>query len=85
MFRAERVRPAAEVSANSSWLQGIKGPHHMDDDDDVIMLTPSIVLACMQHILQELKLPKINLLLIHWPTAFKKTGGELFPKDDKGK
>ena len=40
----------------------------------------------LQRILRELKLPKINQLLIHWPTAFKKTDGEaLWPKDKDGK
>ncbi|KAE9569332.1 D/L-glyceraldehyde reductase [Colletotrichum fructicola] len=41
---------------------------------------PENVEAALDETLQELGLDYLDLYLIHWPVAFKKNGGELFPK-----
>lgn len=48
---------------------------------------PDAVRPACDRILRELKLPKIQQLLIHWPTAFQKVKGEenLWPKDAQGR
>lgn len=46
---------------------------------------PEHVRPACDRILRELKVPKIQQLLIHWPTALKKLdGAPLWPKDAKG-